>query len=99
MENGQLVVYASFAAEMATKRKRGPVWEYTVRRKDVLPRPAYLPFGNEEEGDEYVRRLEAMLDRGIIPDALREERPTALLRDHVRRYIADQHVSTSDRVS
>jgi integrase len=82
---------------MATKRKKGPVWEYTVRRAGVLPRPAYLRFADEREGDEYVRRLEALLDRGIVPDALRD-RPSSsnYLRDHVRSYLAAQHVSTTD---
>lgn len=83
---------------MATKRKKGPVWEYTVRRAGVLPKPVYLRFTDEREGDEYVRRLEALLDRGIVPDELRERETTSkFLRDHVRRYVADQHVSDTDR--
>lgn len=56
---------------MATKRKKVPVWEFTVRRRDVLPKPIYLRFFNEA-GDEYVRRLEAQLDSGVIPVGIDE---------------------------
>lgn len=58
---------------MATKRKRGEVWEYTVRRKALLPKPLYLRFDSEAAGDDYVARLEAMLDRNIVPPELVEE--------------------------
>jgi len=52
---------------MASKRKRGDVWEYTVKRAGVLPKPIYLTFATEAEGDAYCRNLEALLDKGIIP--------------------------------
>ena len=51
---------------MATKRKRNSSWEFVVRRKELLPRPLYLTFASEEEGDQYVRKLEALLDRGVV---------------------------------
>ncbi len=54
---------------MATKRLRpSGTWEYIVRRKGVLPKPVSLTFDTEAEGDEYVRRLEALLDRGVVPE-------------------------------
>lgn len=56
---------------MPAKRKRNSSWEFIVRRKGVLPKPLYLTFSNEAEGDEYCRRLEALLDRGIVPDEFR----------------------------
>ena len=83
---------------MATKRKRGSSWEYTVRRSGLLAKPLYLTFADEAEGDEYVRRLEAQLDRGHVPAELLEpigRRVT--LRDHVHKYLQDQHVSIADR--
>lgn len=52
---------------MATKRQRGASWEFVVRRKGLLPKPLYLTFANESEGDRYCAQLEALLDRGIVP--------------------------------
>lgn len=83
---------------MATKRLRGSSWEYTVRRVGVLAKPLYLTFADEAEGDEYVRRLEAQLDRGHVPIELLEPVGRRLaLRDHVHKYLQDQHVSLADR--
>lgn len=58
---------------MATKRKRGSTWEFVVRRKGVIDKPIYLSFADESEGDAYCARLEALLDRGIVPDELRRQ--------------------------
>ncbi len=65
---------------MAMKRKRATgSWEYCIRRKGLLPKPVYLTFADEAEGDAYVKRIEAMLDKRILPpeliktDAPREE--------------------------
>lgn len=55
---------------MATKRRRGESWQYTIKRAGLLPQPVCLSFGSEAEGDEYVRRLEALLDRGVVPEEL-----------------------------
>lgn len=83
---------------MANKRMRGGAWRYTVRRAGLLPRPIYLSFDDEAEGDEYVRRLEALLDRGIVPAELAGKVDAGkLLRDGVRRYLGAQHVAGDDR--
>lgn len=58
---------------MATKRRRGDTWEFVVKRKGVLDRPVYFTFRDEAEGDAYCARLEALLDRGIVPDDLRRQ--------------------------
>jgi len=83
---------------MATKRKRGDTWHYTVRRAGLLPKPIYLSF-DEAEGDEYVRRVEALLARGVVPDEFNQisEARDAGLRAAVRRYLSAQHVSEEDR--
>lgn len=83
---------------MATKRVRAGKWHYTIRRAGLLPRPVYLTFADEAEGDEYVRRLEALLDRGVVPDefAARAEVPKSL-RDSVRRYLGATHVAYQDK--
>lgn len=85
---------------MATKRKRGGgAWEYVVKRSKLLPRPISLTFHDEAEGDAYVRRLEALLDRGIVPDEYRQAKPQRFPR--VRAAIIDykehQPVSAADR--
>lgn len=54
---------------MATKRQRGDgAWEYVVKRARLLPKPIYLTFKDAAEGDAYVRRLEQLLDRGVVPE-------------------------------
>ena len=37
-----------------------------MQRAALLPRPCYLTFADEAEGDAYVRRLEQLLDRGVV---------------------------------
>lgn len=51
---------------MATKRRKGIAWEYCVRSK-LLPRPVWLRFRDEADGDAYVARLEQLLAAGIVP--------------------------------
>ena len=82
---------------MATKRKRGNSWHYVVRRAKLLPQPVYLSFDSEAEGDEYVRRLEALLDRGIVPPELADTKAAAKdLRSQVSEYRSAQHISVDD---
>lgn len=57
---------------MATKRLRGGKWEFTIRHKALLKRPVYLRFADEREGDDYVRRAEALLAQGVLPVELAE---------------------------
>lgn len=52
---------------MATKRKIPTGWQYRITRAKLLDKPIYLNFTDEVEGDAYVAKLEAMLDRGIVP--------------------------------
>lgn len=83
---------------MATKRRRGETWHYVVKRVGLLPRPLYLSFSDEAEGDEYVRRVEALLDRGVVPDEFAGKKEVGKsLRDGVRRYQEAQHVTEEDR--
>ncbi|MBX3697000.1 MAG: site-specific integrase [Dokdonella sp.] len=84
---------------MATKRERNNRWHYVIRRGELLPKPVYLSFPTEREGDEYVARLEALLDRGIVPDEVKDgpkKRPRLLI-EATREYLARQHVSEVDR--
>jgi hypothetical protein len=55
---------------MATKRlKPSGKWEFVVKRKSLLPKPIYLLFDTEIEGNTYVEHLEKLLDQGIVPES------------------------------
>ncbi len=84
---------------MPTKRRRGEsVWEYVVNRKGLLPRPLYLHFDSEREGDASVARLEALLDRGIVPPELIAGRSHAkTIGEAIRQYLGAVSVPASDR--
>jgi len=63
-----------------------------------LPKPLYLTFTSEEEGDRYVAKLEALLDRGIVPDEFRRgSGELVTIEDAVREYLAATHVPPSDK--
>lgn len=83
---------------MATKRQRAGKWEYRISKAGVLAKPYYLTFDDEAEGDAYVRRVEQLLDRGVVPDEMRaparEKHPR--LRDALIDYKAMQPVSAAD---
>ena len=85
---------------MATKRRRGAIgtWEFKITRSKLLPRPVYLTFDDEAEGDAYCRRLEQLLDRGIVPPELAKpvrDRSTRL-REVMVEYRDTQAVSNQD---
>lgn len=84
---------------MATKRLRGNTWEYVVKRKGLLTKPIYLSFTNEAEGDEYVRRLEAQLDAGVIPVEFKTATAAGAhtLVDLIRSYQVALHVPADDQ--
>lgn len=82
---------------MPTKRNRGSSWEFVVRRRGLLPKPLYLTFADEAEGDAYCAKLEALLDRGIVPDEiLREGGGMATVADAIDAYVKAVAVKPSD---
>ena len=82
---------------MPAKRKRKSSWEFVVRRKGLLPRPLYLTFADEAEGDAYCKRLEALLDRGYVPDEFRKSGGgLIMLSDAVREYRQRVAIPRSD---
>jgi integrase len=82
---------------MATKRRKGEKWEYVVKRAGILDKPVYLTFASEDEGDEYCRKLEALLDRGIVPSEY-QYRPRVLTIEHLaRQYLREASVSKKDQ--
>jgi integrase len=83
---------------MSTKRMRpSGTWEYIIRRKGILPKPLSLTFDTEEEGDSYVRRLEQMLDAGILPEDLVARRSDLVtVDDAIRAYVTKVSLPDSD---
>ena len=82
---------------MATKRLRGDTWNYVVKRSGLLPRPIYLSFKDEAEGDAYVSHLERLLDAGYVPpEFIKQEAPSNLYMV-IRDYLQSSSVSDMDR--
>ncbi|NDI85127.1 site-specific integrase [Undibacterium crateris] len=82
---------------MATKRQKNKGWEYVIKRKSLLAKPLYLTFADEAEGDSYVAKLEALLDRGIVPQELfakKSEHNT--IADLIKEYLVANSVPDSD---
>lgn len=84
---------------MASKRRRGNSWEFTIKRAALLPKPVTLTFASEQEGDAYCARIEALLDRGVVaPDLLAgAESRTTSLQELVLRYTCEARVSPKDQ--
>lgn len=82
---------------MATARQRiGGNWEFTVKRKSLLPKPLSFTFDTYEEGEDYCAKLEAMLDKGIVPPEL-QERNVCTMDQLIDKYEIECHMSQADR--
>ncbi len=83
---------------MATKRQRGNTWHYVIKRAGLLPKPVYLTFDTEAEGDAYVARLESLLDNEIIPPELQEsgKGEPKTVAHLIRAYLNTVTVSSTD---
>lgn len=71
---------------MASKRQRGESWEFIVKRAGLLEKPLYLTFASEGEGDRYCANLEALLDRGIVPDECRVPQRVLTIQNLIDQY-------------
>lgn len=84
---------------MSTSRQRASgTWEFIIKRKGVLPRPLSLTFDTKAEGEREVARIEAMLDRGIVPQGVAKqgEPEVKTIPDAIREYRAVVAVGASD---
>jgi integrase len=84
---------------MATKRIRpNGKWEFRVTRTGLLPKPVYLTFDTEAEGDRYVAALERALDAGYVPPEFAKPAAAApaTLRELIREYQRETHVTPND---
>lgn len=75
--------------KMAGKRKKGERWEFCVKNSALLGKPLYLMFDTEAEGDEYCRRLEGLLARGIVPTEYQVQERTLTIGTLLRRYLTE----------
>lgn len=82
---------------MATSRQRSSgTWEFTVKRKLLLPKPLFFTFDTHDEGVAYCQKLEAMLDNGIIPPEF-QTRAIFTLDQIVEIYERECHISQADK--
>jgi integrase len=72
-------------------------WQYIFKKKGLLDKPIYLTFPTEQEGDEYAKRLEALLERGIVPSEHQRTERALTISELVREYERDAHPSAKDR--
>jgi integrase len=83
---------------MACKRKRkSGNWEFIVKNNKVLAKPLYLTFDTEKEGDVYCAQLEALLNKGYIPQEFRKTYGITRIRDLIREYCSSAEMTESDR--
>ena len=79
------------------KRFKAGAWEFTFKRAGVLDKPLYLRFKSEAEGDEYARKLEALLDRGIVPTEYQRAPSIGTVAQLIDAYLRDAHVKDKDQ--
>ncbi|HEX7909153.1 MAG TPA: site-specific integrase [Paraburkholderia sp.] len=72
-------------------------WQYVFKKSGLLEKPIYLTFKTEVEGDEYARRLDALLDNGIVPTELKRGAHVSTIAELVREYERDAHPSLKDQ--
>lgn len=83
---------------MATKREKNSGWEYIIKRAKLLDRPISQTFDNEAEGDAWAAKIEAMLDKGIVPHELTAKGAQySLLGEVISDYLQTREVSASDK--
>ncbi len=82
---------------MAFKRQRGDSWEFVVKRAGLLDKPLTLTFAAEAEGDVYCKRLEMLLDQGIVPQDHKPKGRVLTIEQLIDQYESDHSVKQMDR--
>ncbi len=70
--------------------------QYTFKRVGLLDKPIYLTFDNEAEGDAFAKRLDLLLDNGIVPTEYQAKSGTTTVGELIRQYERDGHPSAKD---
>lgn len=82
---------------MASKRFRRGVWEFVIKRAGLLEKPLYANFPTEEAGDLWVRRVESMLDRGVVPTEHVADTEALTVASLISRYLGASAVKQKAR--
>lgn len=85
---------------MATIRRRpSGNWEVIIRRKALFPRQHTRTFDSEDQAKRYAKKVEALLDQGIVPTDLAEAAsPTRInLQILANQYLGVRQVSELDK--
>lgn len=83
---------------MAGKKKfPNGTFQYVFKRAGLLDKPLYLTFGSEAEGDAYAKRIDALLDKGIVPPEFQSKPSIHTISDLIRLYEREAHPSQKDR--
>ena len=72
-------------------------WQFTIKRAGLLPKPLYLTFNDREAGLAYCQRIEALLDKGIVPSEYQTQTKAMNLAGLVREYEGNAHPSQKDK--
>jgi integrase len=82
---------------MAYKRIRNNRFHYTVTNKLLPNGRVYLTFDDEQEGDEYTQKLDALLAAGKVPtEFLSKPGAIITIADAIDQYLLKVHVPESD---
>ena len=83
---------------MATSRQTSSgSWEFTIKRKHLLPKPVSLRFPTKAEGDRYCAQAEALLDKGLVPEGfLRRAKQADTLHAAIRAYAEKVNIKHED---
>ncbi|MCL1960208.1 MAG: hypothetical protein FWG56_00140 [Desulfovibrionaceae bacterium] len=79
-----------------TRRPDG-TFQYVFKRAGVLEAPLYTTFSDEAQSDTFAKRLESLLDRGIVPTEFQPAARMTMVAELVRQYERDAHPKDKDR--
>lgn len=84
---------------MAHKRIRNNRFHYTITNKLLPNGRVYLTFDDEEEGDQYTQKLDALLATGKVPtEFLSKPGAIITIADAIDQYLIKVHVPESDHL-
>jgi integrase len=84
---------------MAYKRVRNNRFHYTVTSKLLPNGRVYLTFDDETEGDEYTKKLDALLAAGKVPTEFMVKAGAIItIADGIDQYLISVHVPESDQL-
>ena len=84
---------------MAHKRIRNGKYHYTVSSKLLPNGRVYLTFDDEQEGDDYTKKLDSLLAAGKVPvEFMSKKGAIIVLADAIDQYLSGLDVPESDQL-